>query len=547
MSEDNPSADEINSNPSPQAPPVGFWPTLQQLGPGLIIAGSIVGSGELIATTKTGAQAGISLLWLIILGCIVKVFAQIELGRFTITHSETTLTALNRVPGKLGPMNWIVWFWVAMMLAGVAQLGGIVGGVGQATAIAFPLTGDYVEAISMPSNNEFKKYIAWEKLKKDDWKKIESLPELERERIQNGYRLLHERIEALGKRGATALDAVRAGNSLTDPYTLDDRYWATFFTIITAIVLFNGRYSLIQNVTTVLVVAFTFITIGNTVALQNTVEWNISNADIMRGLSFGLPQSGDLWAAVGTALATFGIIGVGSAELVAYPYWCLEKGYAKFTGKRDNTDEWASRAKGWIRVMQFDAYLSMVVYTVATIAFFLVGVAVLYREGRDPDGMRMVSTLATAYIPMFGTYARWLFLVGAIVVLYSTFLVANAGQTRMFTDLFKVLGFMPKNNERLYHQSVSILGIVMPFLCLTIYWLGVNPVHAVLLAGIMQGLMLPMIGLATLMFRYRMTDERLKPGPVWDILLISSTIAFTIVAGWTLYSKSSDLMAAFGL
>src|SRR5690606_3127380 len=80
-------------------PPKYFWRILRQIGPGLIIAGSIVGSGELIATTKTGAQAGISLLWLIIIGCLIKVFVQIELGRYTITHGETTLSALDRVPG----------------------------------------------------------------------------------------------------------------------------------------------------------------------------------------------------------------------------------------------------------------------------------------------------------------------------------------------------------------------------------------------------------------------------------------------------------------
>ena len=38
-------------------PPRTWWGTLLMLGPGLVIAGSIVGSGELIATTKTGAQA----------------------------------------------------------------------------------------------------------------------------------------------------------------------------------------------------------------------------------------------------------------------------------------------------------------------------------------------------------------------------------------------------------------------------------------------------------------------------------------------------------
>lgn len=76
-------------------PPTQRRDILRNIGPGLIIAGALVGSGELIATTKTGAQAGIFLLWLIILACVIKVFVQVEIGRHTITHGETTLSALN--------------------------------------------------------------------------------------------------------------------------------------------------------------------------------------------------------------------------------------------------------------------------------------------------------------------------------------------------------------------------------------------------------------------------------------------------------------------
>jgi hypothetical protein len=40
----------------------------------------------------------------------------------------------------------------------------------------------------------------------------------------------------------------------------------------------------------------------------------------------------------------FGITGVGASELFMYPYWCLEKGYARFTGPVDGTPQWRSRA-----------------------------------------------------------------------------------------------------------------------------------------------------------------------------------------------------------
>ena len=86
-----------------KAPPTTIRGILRSLGPGLIIAGSIVGSGELIATTTTGAEAGFTLLWLIIIGCIIKVFVQVELGRYTITTGTTTMSGLNSLPGpRLG-------------------------------------------------------------------------------------------------------------------------------------------------------------------------------------------------------------------------------------------------------------------------------------------------------------------------------------------------------------------------------------------------------------------------------------------------------------
>jgi len=68
---------------------------LREIGPGLIISANIVGSGELIVTTKLGADVGFALLWFIVLGCIVKVFVQLELGRYAISRRRTTLQAMD--------------------------------------------------------------------------------------------------------------------------------------------------------------------------------------------------------------------------------------------------------------------------------------------------------------------------------------------------------------------------------------------------------------------------------------------------------------------
>jgi Mn2+/Fe2+ NRAMP family transporter len=74
-------------------PPTSKLKIIREIGPGIIIAGAVVGSGELIATTAVGAEAGFYLLWLLILGCVIKVFIQIELGQYAILNQKTTLEA----------------------------------------------------------------------------------------------------------------------------------------------------------------------------------------------------------------------------------------------------------------------------------------------------------------------------------------------------------------------------------------------------------------------------------------------------------------------
>lgn len=565
-------------------PPTSASGIFRQLGPGLIIAASIVGSGELIATTKTGAQAGMSLLWLIIVGCVIKVFVQIELGRVAIGHQETTLTSLNRVPGPRLVVNWIVWYWLIMMLVGFGQLGGIIGGVGQSLALARPITGDYVSAVMIPSEDELKRYIAWEDDRASGGSVLQTVPASARKRLDQSRQVIRDRLARLDtvqagrsqeilalvrtliakEREAKALeDAAGDGDEPFDrsgfisaekqavravltPRTVDDKYWSVGVALITIALLVRGRYGLIQNVSTVLVVAFTFVTIGNVLSLQWNSPFAIPLEEILSGLIPALPPEGirppglpywQLKQPVGTALATFGIIGVGATELVMYPYWCMEKGYARYVGPDTGDENWKRRALGWIRVMKYDAFASMVIYTLATVAFFYMGVAVMHSRGLDPEGMRMVSTLLEQYVPVFGSYAKWLFLVGAIAVLYSTYLVANAAWTRVYTDAFKVYGLMSRDSVTAHNRSIRILAVILPLISLTLFCTGINPVKLVLLSGLMQAIMLPMLGFAALYFRFTRTNPEIRPGRIWDVFLIVSCGGLLIAGLWGVYSK----------
>jgi Mn2+/Fe2+ NRAMP family transporter len=297
-----------------------------------------------------------------------------------------------------------------------------------------------------------------------------------------------------------------------------------------------GRYRLIQSFATVMVCSFTFMTVVNLVLLQSNPSWCVTWNDIACGLQFRLPP--DSTTALATALATFGIIGVGASELITYPYWCLEKGYARFTGPRDDSPAWAARARGWMRVMRWDAWCSMVVYTFATMAFYLLGAAVLNRSQLNPEKSEMVRTLAVMYEPVFSQWASVLFLFGAFAVLYSTYFVANAAHARVFSDTLGVLRLARASDDARNRRIVFLSGL-FPLLCLVIYLLFPKPTKLVLISGLMQAIMLPMLAIAGLYFRYRRCDSRLAPGRAWDLFLWVSAAGMSVAGIWALIRQFS--------
>jgi len=518
---------KMNSSPLRPAPTRPFE-ILKQLGPGLIIAASIVGSGELIATTLTGAKAGISLLWLIVLGCVIKVFAQIEIGRFTITTGIPTLSAMAMVPGPRirGRGNWLVWYWFFMWFCSIAQLGGIAGACGQVLALAIPLTQQG------QSYNEIRGSEIRTQINQSTGKEV----------VAPGLNAAEVAIakEAYNATYASSDSMTGSSGPITLKKPWDDRLWAVPIAVITAIMLVIGKYGMVQTVATILVATFTFITMGNVLRLQMLPDWQITTAEIAYGLSFHLPQTDDWKTSLLMALAVVGVIGVGAAELVQYPYWCIEKGYAKWTGRDDGSEEWVVRARGWLRVMKVDAWVSMIIYTVATICFFLLGVAILHRTGVVPQESTLLQTLSLMYEPVLSTWAPIVFILGAFAVLYSTFYVANASHARTFTDGLCVMGVIPAT-EKSIQLCVKILCGLFPFLCLAVYWVVPEPGSLVFLSGAAQAIMLPMMCAAALYFRYFQCHPRLRPSRWSDAGLWLSSVAMSIVGIYSLINESIRL------
>ena len=107
----------------------------------------------------------------------------------------------------------------------------------------------------------------------------------------------------------------------------------------------------------------------------------------------------------------------------------------------------------------------------------------------------------------------------------------------MYTDGCKVFGLIGKDNPVSHDRALRFFSVLIPLLSFSMYMTGANPVTLVLVSGMAQAMMLPMIGLGAIYFRYRMTDERLKPSKLWDVMIIVSCLGFLLTGIWGVYTN----------
>ncbi len=406
-------------------PPRRLLDILRRIGPGMILAASIVGSGELIATTTLGAQVGYVALWVIIISCVIKPIVQAELGRYTIASAETGLDAFDHLPGPRWKVNWFIWCWAVMVMMTQFQIGAMYGGVAQ-------VMNQLVPAVHV-------------------------------------------------------------------------NVWVVLFFVLTLVLLLGGGYERIERLAMIKVGLFTMLTFLCALLLMRMPRY-FSWDRLLEGFKFRIPGEG-----LATAIAVFGMTGVGATELLMYPYWCVEKGYARFAGIRDGSLEWQSRARGWVRVMHVDIMSSMIIYTVATVAFYLLGAGILNGMGLVPAARDMIPVLSKIYTETLGGWSLWLFYLGAITTLYGTIFAATAAHARMYADMCRMMGaFKSADYEarvRYRNRFVWVLAVV-PLILFLVFQ---SPVKMVVAGGVSQSLMVPVIAVGALFLRHRRLPGDLAP------------------------------------
>ncbi|WP_236974340.1 Nramp family divalent metal transporter [Membranihabitans maritimus] len=308
--------------------------------------------------------------------------------------------------------------------------------------------------------------------------------------------------------------------------------WAFIAAIGSSLLVYRGKYQSIEKISALMLGVFTLLTFSSLFAVQFT-EYAISWQQISTGLSFTLPP-----AAVGVAISAFGITGIGGDEIMYYNYWCLEKGYAQFTGPYEDTTEWNDRARGWIKVMYLDAILSMVVYTLVTAAFYLLGASILHQLGNVPEGYETIETLSYIYTESLGPWAKSIYLLGAIIALFSTVFAALASWTRIFSDAFSKIGWVQFYDPAKREKSIQYLAWIFPLIWCFLYIFIKLPVLMVLIGGFSTSILLLIVVFAAYRFRYFRLPYSLKPSRLYDIFFWVSSLA---ILGVGIYSISKVL------
>ena len=430
-----------------QNPPTNVRKMLTFLGPGFILSASIVGSGELIATTVLGAKAGFITFWVILVSCIIKVGIQLEFGKNAIVSGRPIMAEFNKLNGfRLGQANWMVWMTFFLTLLKILQLGGMLGGAAIAFSLIFP---------GIPIS-----------------------------------------------------------------------FAVVFLGISIGLLIFKNYYKLIEKLATIMVFGFTFFTLISLIAIFFT-PYSFSIADVLGGLSFELPKQ-YLFVAIGA----FGITGVASDEIIAYTYWCQEKGYAAYTGENDGSESWNTRAKGWIKVMHLDAFVAMICYTIVTAAFYLLGAAILHGNETVPEGNELIAFLASIYTKSLGSGVRLGYLIGAFIALYSSVFATLAYWSRLFPDIFHELQWWRIKSQSDKDYAVKVWAIIFPVLWILTYLFLKLPIFMVLVGGVIGSVLLLVVVYAAIQFRIKNDFLKLDSSFISTAIFWLSVISIALVSGY---------------
>ena len=433
----------------------GLVALIRFFGPGAIIASVTIGSGETVFASRGGALFGYDLLWCFVAGGIMK-FAQVyTASRFITLTGEHPIERWAHLPG---PRGWAVW------------------GLAIITIGCFPL-----------------------------W--LSGLP-----KMLGGLAVWIFGLEGQGLWG-------------------DYRFWGTVFVGMAVTLTMVQSYGSLERTQTIIV---GFLLLSMLVALLAAKpDWLAALIGTAVPTLPGYqpwvfekyPEIGSRspWVEIGIYL---GAIGGGTQDYFGYIGMLREKAWGlmgrssaagaegvKIAADGDN----AALGKAWLRAPLIDAMVSFGCVTFFTMAFMMLGAAILFPQQVVPSGFALLSVQAEFLTRLHPTLL-YLYQLGVFTAFFGTIIGAYELYVRTGQECLRPIVPRIRQMEigklRPWAVAYCAIGGV------AIMWLGGNPVAIVTPAAIFGGVLT--CGLWCLLMIW--TDRKFLPKPLqmgWGLLALN--------------------------
>ena len=289
--------------------------------------------------------------------------------------------------------------------------------------------------------------------------------------------------------------------------------WAVIVVILAYVLLLSGSYGPVEKAAFILSFILIAGVLYSLAALRPDVAW------FFRSLAPKLPAGSGQ-----TAVSLLGWTAGGTSTLI-YSFWILEKGIGRGKPVEKNF-------KGWLSLIRLDTGISYFLMILISFAFLTIGVLVLSTAG--PEGGPLIparedttSILSRLLTVAAGPQTKFIFLVAALAILYSTVIGLVDGKSRALRSATRIIfprsrKISEKNMYRLYATLMCV--IIFAFLFTK------RPVVLIVLISAIEA---PVLSLSALMLIYLMHKKMpryMRPGLVWYGIIFAGTTVYLVLS-----------------
>ncbi len=300
--------------------------------------------------------------------------------------------------------------------------------------------------------------------------------------------------------GATAMSASGLPLNALFPF-LSVRYWAMLCGIAGFLLVWFGRYALLEKIMTVFI-GVMFVTVVGTAVLVTP-----KLGDLFTGFVPRLPD--------GSMVYVLGLIGGvgGTITMAAYGYWTLAKGW---------------RGPRWLPMMRTDNAVGYATTGIFVIAMLIVGAELLVGQ-EVVTGDKGLLLLGDILVADYGQWARIPFLIGFFAVSFTSVIGVWHGVSLLFADCWRTLrtsGTGPLEGGPAY--KAYVLWLTFPPMALLFLD---QPFQLTIAYGALGALFMPFLAATLLvLLNSKRVDRSGRSGWVSNTMLVACLVLFAYLA-----------------